>query len=318
MEPARRAAFHHHGAKTPIRKRGPRIAVLIAVACAAAMLIGVVAAVIAAGLLLSAPDRSQIGPPPPQLAAADAVTFASASGAVIRGWWLPGTPNQGVVLLLHGVHSDRRSMVRRAEVLHARGFAVLLFDFQAEGESSGDRITFGAREALDAVAATDFVKRHAPNERVGALGVSLGGASILLGPAPLPVQAVVLESVFPTIEAAIGNRLRTALGPKLGPIAAPVLEPLFIWLLPPILQVRPDQLQPIAHIGQMTAPLLLLSGANDTRTPIDEAASLFARAPEPKEFHPIPGADHVDLERHDPALYWTIVLPFLERHLHHE
>ena len=43
----------------------------------------------------------------------------------------------GAVVLMHGVKGNRLAMLRRARLLHAEGFGVLLFDFQAHGESAG-------------------------------------------------------------------------------------------------------------------------------------------------------------------------------------
>ena len=42
-------------------------------------------------------------------------------------------------------------------------------------------------------AAVAFVRARLPGERVGAIGVSLGGAAALLGPAPLAVDALVVR-----------------------------------------------------------------------------------------------------------------------------
>jgi predicted alpha/beta-fold hydrolase len=103
------------------------------------------------------------------------VSFASESGAVLRGNLLKGTPGRGVVILMHGVRGHRGEMAGHAEFLHKAGYSVLLFDFQAHGESSGSRITSGYLESMDARAAVDFVRREFPGEKVGVLGVSLGG-----------------------------------------------------------------------------------------------------------------------------------------------
>ena len=108
----------------------------------------------------------------------------------------------------------------------------------------------------------------------------------------------------------VSNRLRARLG-----AAAPLLVPVFNLLLPPVLGVRPDELRPVDRIGEVLAPLLVLSGARDDRTLLAEAASLFDRAPEPKAFWAVKGAAHVDLEAHGPPEYWSRVLPFLTRHL---
>ncbi len=206
-------------------------------------------------------------------------------------------------------------MVKRAQVLHAQGFAVLLFDFQAHGESPGKHITFGRLEAMDAAAAVRWVRDRLPQERVGVIGVSLGGAATLLGAEPLPVDALVLESVFPNIDAALVNRLRSRFGPVWGPRVVPILAPLFTLLLPPILGVQTDELRPIERIGAVTAPVLVASGTADRGTTLAETETLFRKAPEPKRLWTVQGAGHVDLERYDPDPYWVVVLPFLTKYL---
>ena len=295
--------------------RQAAIGVMLAVLLLGAGLCG---SVLAVGLFLSSPSRALVGPPPATLPTAEAVQIPSASSSVLQGWWIPGAPGGSAVVLMHGVWENRLRMVRRARVLHDHGFAVLLFDLQAHGESLGRRITFGRLEAMDAAAVVRFVHDRLPGERVGAIGVSLGGAAALLGPEPLPVDALVLESVYPDIEAALANRLRAGLGRIAGPLFTPVLTPVFEWLLPPILGVRLEELRPIDRIGDATAPILVASGTVDDRTPLVEAQALFQRAPEPKRFWAVQGAAHVDLERFDPDQYWSVVLPFLTASLQHE
>lgn len=155
-----------------------------------------------------------------------------------------------------------------------------------------------------------YFGRSSPASRIGVIGVSLGGAATLLGPRPLPVAALVLEQVFPDIDRALTNRLVTYIGP-LGRWVAPVYE----WVMPFILPIRPEQLRPIDHIGELTAPLLMLAGAEDRYTPLSESRALFARAPEPKQLVAIAGAGHVDLAAYAPEDYRRRVLSFLAGHL---
>jgi fermentation-respiration switch protein FrsA (DUF1100 family) len=295
---------------------GPRRLWVGLLSLAAFGAVGLCAAVLLVGLQLSAPAMRPVGPPPADLPGAEAVEIPSPAGAPLRGWWVPGTtPRGGAVVLLHGVWENRRRMVPRARVLHAEGFAVLLLDLPAHGESPGPRITFGQREGEGVAAALRFARGRAPGERVGVIGVSLGGAATLLGPAPLAADAIVLESVYPTIDAALLNRLRAGLGPVLGPVMGPALAPVFKLLLPPVLGVRPEELRPIDRIGAARAPLLIASGTADDRTTLAEARALFSRAPEPKRFWAAEGAAHVDLERFAPEEYWRRVLPFLTENL---
>ena len=284
------------------------------VALVALMAVLFCAAVVAVGLRLAAPRIHVVGPPPDDLPV-EAVRLDSPSGSSIGGWWIPGTSGGGAVVLLHGVTADRRMMVRRARFLHARGFATLSIDFQAEGESPGRHITFGALESLDAAAAVAYVRARLPRERVGVIGVSLGAAAAVLGPRPLSVDALVLESMYPTIDDALFDRISDTIGGAVGAGVASVLTPAFLVLLPPLIGVGPEQLRPIDRIGATTAPLLLISGSADRHTLIAEARALFARAPEPKSFWAVEGAGHINLESFGPGAYWERVLPFLERWL---
>ena len=253
--------------------------------------------------------RRMIGPPPAGLGAVD-VAFASGSGSQLRGWYVPGRRGVGAILLLHGVHANRLAMLPRARFLHALGYSVLLPDLRAHGESTGDHTTFGALESRDARAAACLLRTLAPNERIAAIGVSLGGAATLLGSAPLPVDALVLESVYPSIDRAARNRLHTWLGP-IGSLIAPVL----VRGLEPAVGVRRDELRPIDRIAEVRVPVLMLAGSADRYTPMDESKALFARVAAPKEFWAVDGADHVDLYGFAPAEYERRVSTFLERSL---
>src|SRR5439155_11809470 len=99
------------------------------------------------------------------------------------------------------------AMLGQRGLVKAEGFSVLLFDFQAHGESTGARITFGHREGQDAAAAIAYMRARLAGERVGAIGSSLGGAAALLAPKPLEIDALVLESVYSDIRSATENRI---------------------------------------------------------------------------------------------------------------
>ena len=241
------------------------------VALGAVLILGLLGSVLVVGLFLSKPVRTVVGSPPAVIAGAEPVQIASASGSVLQGWWLPGRDGGGAAVLMHGVRGNRLGLVRRAGLLRDAGFAVLLFDFQAHGESAGQRITFGKLEGMDAAAAVAFVRGRAPGERIGAVGISLGGAAALLGPRPLDVDALVLESVYGTIDSALANRLQAGLGRGRRRGAVPVLAPLFKVLLPPILGVAPAELRPMDRIAAACGPGAGGSGNGDVATPLAEA-----------------------------------------------
>jgi fermentation-respiration switch protein FrsA (DUF1100 family) len=211
---------------------------------------------------------------------------------------------------MHGSHETRRSMLGRAVLLHREGYASLLFDFHAYGESEGVRTGFGYTESADAAAGVALLRSLAPNERVAAVGFSLGGAAALLGPEPLPVDALVLEAVYADIEDAVANRLRMRLG-SVGPYLAPLLT----LQLYPRWGITADQLRPIDAIKKVRVPILIIAGTEDPRTTLDDSKRLFAAAPEPKEFWAVPGAAHANFQRFAPREYEERLLAFLDRNL---
>src|SRR5260221_510761 len=105
-----------------------------------------------AGSLLSAPANRPVGNLPTDLNGRN-VQFPSTSGATLRGWFLPGKKGAGAIVLMHGVRGSRLDMLDRARFLVHAGYSILLFDFQAHGESTGSHITFGQLESQDAKAA---------------------------------------------------------------------------------------------------------------------------------------------------------------------
>lgn len=293
---------------TPMARRCKHATVALGLLVLLAVLVFV-----GSGIVLAWPRRLPVGAPPSDLATTD-VTIPSRSGSLIHGWLVQGDPGAGVVVLLHGVQANRRAMLDRMRLLHDAGYSLVAIDFQAHGESPGTFVTFGHLEALDAEAAVAFARMALPGERVGVIGVSLGGAATFLAPRPLPVDALVIESVYPDIRSAIANRVATRLGSAAGrPVAS-----LYLALMPLILHVREDQLRPIDHIGEARAPLLVMSGTLDRYTTIAEARALFERAPAPKQFWAVDGAAHVDLAAHAPAAYQQTVLAFFAKHLRRE
>jgi len=289
----------------PSRPKFKRVLGVMAAGVAAATLL-----VFAAGELLSHPALHSVGQPPALLKGAQTLNLASAGQSPLGAWLVPGQTGQGVVLLLHGVRADRLAMVERAKFLNQSGYTVLLMDLPAHGESPAEHITFGQQEALGVRTALSFLSQHFPHERLGVIGVSLGAASLVLAhPDPAP-DALVLESMFPSIHEAVTDRVTARLGAWSAPLAS-----LLLWQLPVRLGVYPDQLRPIDDIKSLHAPILISSGSADLHTTEAETRRIFAAAPGPKQLWIVDGAAHVDLHEFDPSAYESRVGAFLAQHL---
>ncbi|SCY27409.1 Alpha/beta hydrolase family protein [Nitrosospira sp. Nl5] len=230
--------------------------------------------------------------------------------ARVHGWLRRGARGGGVLLLVHSIRSNRVEMLSRARFLNAQGYGVLLIDLQAHGETDGDRITFGVRESEDVEASVAYLRENFPSERIAAIGVSLGAAAIVLAQHALKLDAVVLESLHPTIEEAVENRLRLHLG-EFGP----ALSPLLLSQLSFRLDISPTELSPITRIGDLNAPLLLISGTDDQHTKVAETRRLFDAARQPKEMWIVPGGGHFNMHAYAGKEYEDRILDFFERYL---
>lgn len=228
----------------------------------------------------------------------------------VHGWLTEGRPGHGAVLLVHSMRSNRLEMLGRARFLSTQGYSVLMIDLQAHGETPGSRITFGARESVDVAAAITYLRKQFPGERIGAIGVTLGAAAILLAEPPLRLEAVILESVHPTFAQAVENRLRLHLG-ETGTYLRFLLLPYFSFLL----DLPVNELNPVDRIDNLYAPLLLIAGTQDQHTTQSEAIHLFTAAQSPKEFWLIEGAGHYNMHTYAGKTYEERIDDFLSRHL---
>lgn len=262
---------------------------------------------VVAGRLVAASPR-QVGEPPMDLNAV-AFTVPSDSGSTISGWHTVPAPCRGAVILLHGIRGSRLSMVRRARLLHAEGFATVMIDLQAHGESPGEAITLGHSEQHDARAAAEFARGQHPGKPIGLIGVSLGGAAAVLA-SPLNIDAAVIESVYPNVDTAIHNRVSA----RLGWFAALPSELLLVQLQPR-LGVARSELRPIDRMEKVGCPVLIASGAADLHTTAAETQAMYDAAREPKACWLVEGAAHVDLLSHAPAEYQEQVVGFLTHYL---
>lgn len=261
------------------------------------------------GQLLTGPASTAVGTLVTDLPAKP-VQFPANAESLVHGWLVYGEPDGGVVLLVHSIRSNRLEMLSRARFLNERGYSVLLIDLQAHGESPGKRITFGARESESVDAAVAFLRETFPREKIGAIGVSLGAAAIVLAKHAIKLDAVILESLHPTIEEAVENRLKLHFGEY-----GSALLPLILFQFSFYRDIPIGELSPITEIDNLNTPLLLISGTNDAHTTLPETERLFAAAREPKEIWIISGAGHFNMHSYAGKTYEDRILAFLFQYL---
>ena len=254
------------------------------------------------------PDDWRLPDPAPE-----SVTFAGASEHQLHGWYVAPPPRGPVVLVCHGFGTNRREGQDVLPWLTAQGWGVLLFDFQAHGESEGRYATVGARERDDALAAVSFIRARAgPAAVVLGLGFSMGASVLILAAAECDaIAGLVLDSPFATLRRAIARsfRLFFRLPPRL--FTRPT-----IWFAEKITGARVGEIEPIRAIGSLAPrPLLIIQGTEDRIVDPEDSLLLFQAASEPKALWRLDGVDHVAARATEPDEYRRRVIALFERAL---
>jgi uncharacterized protein len=208
-------------------------------------------------------------------AGAEEVTFATADGVRLNGWFFDGrAPRSGItVLVLHGNQGVLPDYVPETEYLRARGFNVLLFNYRGFGISGGRSLDEATLD-LDGAAALRYLTRERGIEprSIALLGASLGAAVAANLAVAAPCRAVVLISAF----ASAREQARR-------------IKP---WVPDFILDLLNSPLDTIGKIGRANCPVLVVHGANDHSAPLEQAQSIYDAARSPKQFIVIEGAQH--------------------------
>jgi fermentation-respiration switch protein FrsA (DUF1100 family) len=254
------------------------------------------------------PGRRALGPTPAArgMAYRD-VSFKTGDGLTLRGWWIPGTRAESIVMI-HGLSNNRTEPLEKAGYLHQAGYNLLVFDLRGHGQSDGSGSTMGYREPEDAHAAVAEARSLSPGA-VALFGYSLG-ASIAVeeGAANPDVTAVVEDSGFTSVGEVFLARFSEVTGLPGLPWAAPLVAfgeadiGTSLWAV-----------EPVADAARLHKPLLAIVGGADTIVPPSEGLAIFAAGAGPKQLLMVPGAGHVQAYNVATAQYERTVLEFLSR-----
>ncbi|KKC25139.1 hypothetical protein WP12_15650 [Sphingomonas sp. SRS2] len=235
----------------------------------------------------------------------------TADGLAIAASFRPGLHDRApAILLLHPAHGSRASTADTAAWLSRLGYATLAIDFRGHGESDQANRTFGVREALDARAAFDWLKRHQHGAPVAVIGISLGGAASLIGDAgPLPADAMILQAVYPDIRQAVRNRIAQ----RLSAAPAYLLEPLLSLQLPLRYGLWPSRFSPREALGRYPGPVLVIGGLQDSASTPADSRALAAAAAGPHSLWLVPVGDHAEMVSLNSPAYRHRIRTFLEK-----
>jgi alpha-beta hydrolase superfamily lysophospholipase len=246
------------------------------------------------------------------------VEITTTDGIALRAWYVrPPKANGRDVLMLHGVGDNREGVAGFAAMFLDRGYAVLLPDSRAHGESGGTLATYGLRESSDIRRWVDWLYVRRQSKCVYGFGESMGAALVLDS---LTVEdrfcAIVAESPFSTFRsvayerAALYVRAPTWVGRTL--LRLPVEVGMHYAKLRYSLDFDHDS--PADAVVHSSTPVLLIHGAADINILPHHSELIAAQCPTHVTLWEVPGAAHCGASSTQPEMFWTKVLAWFNNH----
>ena len=293
------------------------------------VVLGVIAIVTVAGLLLvtrgqatdlvtSTADQRQANEETPadyDLPYED-VTVTNDQGQELAGWYIP-SENGAVVMLQHGYKSRRQWQLNEAKMLHDAGYGSLLTTVRAHDESEGELISFGYHEMADLAAWHQFLlsRDEIDPEKIGMLGVSMGGSLVLqYASQNEDIRAVISHSPFSSLDDTVETSVRYFL--DLPEWAVTAVAPLVVFWGEQIGGFDSAEIDAKEWIDDISPrPVFLLDAGQDIVVSDDSTELLLDAAQEPKYFWRCPECDHAALDVQRADQFEACMLSFYDRYL---
>lgn len=222
--------------------------------------------------LMYFPDTVHTTPAEAGLPEAAEIPLIAADGVHVTAWFAPPQREKPVIVYFHGNSGSLRYGAARFRQLIGAGIGLVALEYRGYGGNEGSPSEPGL--IADGEAAYAYAAAHYPVSRIVFWGQSLGSGIAVAVAAEKPVGRVILEAPF-TSAAAVAS--------------------LRYWYIPVGLLMK-DQFHSDRRIAKITAPLLILHGAQDRVVPYAMGERLFELANQPKHIVSFLDGGHDDLD----------------------
>jgi len=219
------------------------------------------------------PETMRTPPTQANLPEAKEVTLKTSDGERIIAWQAEPRDNKPVILYFHGNGGSLRYRADRFHKLIMSGLGLVAVEYRGFGGSTGSPTEAGL--IADAEAGYDFAAARYPAQRIVLWGESLGTGPAIVLAAEKSVGRVILEAPFTSAAA----------------VAATTY-----WFLPVRLLMK-DQFRSDERIAKITAPVLILHGAQDEIVPYAMGERMFDLTKARKHIVRFLDGGHSDLDR---------------------
>ena len=205
-------------------------------------------------------------------------------------------------------------MAPYAKMFYDMGYSALTPDARAHGESEGDYIGMGWLERPDVLGWIDSVTGTDPDAEIVLLGVSMGGATVMMAAGedlPDNVKCIVEDCGY----SSVWDEFRLQLKNVFGLPSFPLLNAASL-----ISRLRAgysfEEASSVDQLKKATVPMLFIHGDADTFVPFSMLDVVYeACASAEKEKLVVHDAAHGAAADTDPELYWDTVTAFVGKYI---
>ena len=196
------------------------------------------------------------------------ITIETNEGA-LKIWQTKVDSSKGVVIVLHGYHGQKSSMIDRAAYFNTIGFSTLLVDFRGCGDSFGLQSTIGFDESKDVKAVFNYANNHFINIYI--FGSSMGSVAAMkcIHDFNIKPQGLLIECPFGSMYQTTSARFQ-----NMGLPSFPMATLLVFWggVINGFWGFHHN---PTYYAKSINCPTLLLYGLEDDKVSLQETITIF-------------------------------------------
>ncbi|TPQ41737.1 alpha/beta hydrolase [Bradyrhizobium guangdongense] len=223
-------------------------------------------------MLFPIPTAERTAPAAAGLSGAEEHVLTTSDGEKVIVWHVPPKPGRPVILFFHGNGDSLAGLSGRFRRIIADGTGLVALSYRGYAGSSGAPSEDGLLR--DGAAAYAFAAARYDPQRIVLWGFSLGTGVAIAVASEHTIGRIVLEAPYTSLADVAASHFR------------------FV----PVRLLMRDRLHSDERIAHVTAPLLIMHGAQDQTIPIAFGERLFTLAREPKRFVRIDRGGHNDLD----------------------
>lgn len=217
--------------------------------------------------LLYWPVREVASDPGELRLAFESVSFRSADGVLLTGWYVPAQNSDFTLLFCHGNGGNISHRLDSINIFHNLGLNCFIFDYRGYGESEGKPTEEGTYADAGAAYKWLIEEKNISAEDIIIFGRSLGGAVAARLASEVEAAALVVEGSF-TSYVDMGRRFYPYM---------------------PVRLLAKFSYSTIDYIGDVDYPVMIIHSRDDELVPFEFGQQLYEAANEPKEFVEISG-----------------------------